>query len=113
MNAATLIVTGVLESSICSYEAWIFLISSWICSLKSEACLRSFAISGFSEAFSSSFCNRSAISLDIPYTKRLIDVDPEAQADALMLNIVRVPAVVVGDTVIRVPIDRLVQALRA
>ena len=40
-------------------------------------------------------------------------MDPEAQADALMLNIVRVPAVVVGDTVIRVPIDRLVQALRA
>jgi len=40
-------------------------------------------------------------------------VDPEAQADALMLNIGRVPAVVVGDTVIRVPIDRLVQALRA
>nr|MDO8084794.1 glutaredoxin domain-containing protein [Candidatus Sigynarchaeum springense] len=30
-------------------------------------------------------------SLGIPYAKRLVDVDPEAQADALMLNIIRVP----------------------
>jgi len=56
---------------------------------------------------------RILASLGIPFTKRLVDVDPEAQADALMLNIVRVPAVAVGDTVIRVPVDRLAQALRA
>ncbi len=61
-------------------------------------------------------CGRAARALDslgIPYTTRLVDLDPEAQADALMLNIVRVPAIVVGDEVIRVSIDQLSGVLRA
>ena len=55
-------------------------------------------------------CERAARilgSLGIPFTKRLIDVDPEAQADALMLNIVRVPAVVVGERVLRGKIEEI------
>ncbi len=35
-------------------------------------------------------------SLGIPYVKWAIDLDPEAQTDALMLKIVKVPAVVAG-----------------
>ena len=60
-------------------------------------------------------CERAARilgSLGIPFTKRLIDVDPEAQADALMLNIVRVPAFVIGDDVIRGPIDKIIETFR-
>ncbi|MEX2681535.1 MAG: glutaredoxin family protein [Candidatus Sigynarchaeota archaeon] len=59
-------------------------------------------------------CERAARILDslgIPYTKRLVDADPEAQADALMLNIVRVPAVVAGDKVLGCDIEAIEAAI--
>jgi hypothetical protein len=49
--------------------------------------------------------------LGIPYVKKAIDLDPEAQTDALMLRITRVPAVVVGEQVLRVPVDQLATAI--
>ncbi len=55
-------------------------------------------------------CERAARVLDalgIPYVKKAIDLDPEAYTDALMLKIVRVPAVVVGDTILRAPLTNL------
>jgi len=59
-------------------------------------------------------CERAARilgTLGIPYIKRLIDVDPEAQADALMLKITRVPAVVVGERVLRGGVDAIGTAI--
>ncbi len=50
-------------------------------------------------------------SLGIPFVKRVIDQDPEAQTDALMFKITRVPAIVVGETVIRAPVDQLAALL--
>jgi glutaredoxin len=55
-------------------------------------------------------CKRAAGILDalgIPYIERVIDLDPEAQTDALMLKIVRVPAVEIGGEVLRVPVEEL------
>ncbi len=59
-------------------------------------------------------CERAARMLDalgIPYVKRAIDLDPEAQTNALMLKIVRVPAVVIGGQVFRVAVDHLASVL--
>ncbi len=39
--------------------------------------------------------------MGIQYTKRLIDADPEAETDALMLNIVAAPALKKGSVVLR------------
>jgi glutaredoxin len=55
-------------------------------------------------------CERAAHVLDalgIPYVKKAIDLDPEAQTDALMLRITKVPAVAVGEQVLRVPVNQL------
>ncbi len=49
--------------------------------------------------------------LGIPYVKRAIDLDPEAETDALMLKITKVPAVVAGGRVLRVPINQLAAML--
>jgi glutaredoxin len=59
-------------------------------------------------------CERAARVLDalgIPYVKKAIDLDPEAQIDALMLKIVRVPAVMAGGRVLRVAVDQLAGAI--
>ncbi len=59
-------------------------------------------------------CERAARVLDalgIRYIKRAIDLDPEAQTDALMLKIVKVPAVEIGGRVLRVPINQLAAVL--
>jgi glutaredoxin len=50
-------------------------------------------------------------SLGIPFTKRVIDLDPEAQTDALMLKITSVLAIAIGDAGIRAPIDQLTSLL--
>jgi glutaredoxin len=39
--------------------------------------------------------------IGIQYTKRMIDVDPEAETDALMLNICSAPALKKGNLVLR------------
>jgi glutaredoxin len=39
--------------------------------------------------------------MGIQYTKRLIDADPEAETDALMLNIIAAPALKKGSVVLR------------
>jgi glutaredoxin len=39
--------------------------------------------------------------MGVKYTKRLIDADPEAETDALMLNIIAAPALKKGSLVLR------------
>jgi len=39
--------------------------------------------------------------MGVQYTKRLIDADPEAETDALMLNIIAAPALKKGSVVLR------------
>ncbi len=59
-------------------------------------------------------CERAAAILEalgIPYAKRAIDLDPEAQTDALMLKITKVPAVVAGGRLLRVAVDQLAATL--
>jgi glutaredoxin len=61
-------------------------------------------------------CVRAARVLDalgIPYVKKAIDLDPEAQTDALMLKITKVPAVVAGGRVLRVAVDQLATTIAA
>jgi glutaredoxin len=40
--------------------------------------------------------------LNIPFTKRVIDQDPEAHVDSLMLGITTVPAVVINGNIVHV-----------
>ncbi len=49
--------------------------------------------------------------LGIPYVKKAIDLDPEAETDALMLKITKVPAVEIGGRALRVAVDQLAAAL--
>jgi glutaredoxin len=59
------------------------------------------------ELFSTTECPKCAklseylSDLGIEYVKRVIDVDPEAETDALMLNIFSAPALRKGDTVLK------------
>ena len=59
-------------------------------------------------------CERTARILDalgIPYVKKAIDLDLEAQTDALMLKITKVPVVEIDGRVLRVAVDQLAAAI--
>ncbi|MBN2150840.1 MAG: hypothetical protein JW839_05330 [Candidatus Lokiarchaeota archaeon] len=59
------------------------------------------------ELFSTNDCHKCSKlgeylnKMGIQYTKRMIDADPEAETDALMLNIVSAPALKKGSLVLR------------
>jgi arsenate reductase-like glutaredoxin family protein len=59
------------------------------------------------ELFSTKECSKCSklgdylTKMGIQYTKRMIDADPEAETDALMLNIIAAPALKKGGVVLR------------